>query len=419
MEIINSVVSTITGIGGAVLFPLLFFILGLFFRMKVGDALISGLKIGVGYLGITVMYKYLLEVVSPATAYYVALGEGFTVTDVPWPVIGGLIGNLPNSFLLYPILFVLGILLVRFKVFKTLHLELWSYGAFILSGAYAQVLFNSTALGYAVAIIAFVTTVAGGDIWGKKWASYLGLTNTTSSSGLWMYWGSWPIIVVNWILDRIPYVKDIKITPKTMVTKLGVLGETSVIGAVVGAFLAIITKQDIKGIVTMSMGVMAAVVLMPHVLKFFMEGMAQISIKAAEWASKVLGKDREIYLAVNIAMSVGDPVAITVGTLLFPILFLLPFVLPNFHYFPIGFTTVIVYLAGWCTMQCKGDFFRSLVSSIAVLTVLLLTANFVIPEATEIFRVASGDPNAASVTSVVFADWPYLILSLIKRALAG
>jgi len=65
-------------------------------------------------------------------------------------------------------------------------------------------------------------------------------------------------------------------------------------------------------------------------------------------------------------------------------------------------------------MFCKQNFFRALISGFCLVIVCLLVCQFVAPEAT-IVTSALGVETTGEVTSVVFADWIYVIISFVKR----
>lgn len=51
MDTLLNIVQTILGMGAVVILPIMIFILGLIFRMKIGAAIQAGLMIGIGFRG--------------------------------------------------------------------------------------------------------------------------------------------------------------------------------------------------------------------------------------------------------------------------------------------------------------------------------------------------------------------------------
>ena len=69
----ESVFSYIIGLGAAVMMPVIFTILGLCIGIKFGDALKSGLKVGVGFVGLSIVTALLTSALGPALNSVVGL----------------------------------------------------------------------------------------------------------------------------------------------------------------------------------------------------------------------------------------------------------------------------------------------------------------------------------------------------------
>lgn len=62
----NDIVQSILGVGSTVLIPIFIAILGLIFGMKPSKALLSGLYLGTGFIGMSLAINQLTAAVSPA-----------------------------------------------------------------------------------------------------------------------------------------------------------------------------------------------------------------------------------------------------------------------------------------------------------------------------------------------------------------
>ena len=63
--------------GASVFLPVIFILVGLFFRMKFADALRAGLRAGIGIAGVGLVTNYMITTLGPVTEYYAAKGSGF------------------------------------------------------------------------------------------------------------------------------------------------------------------------------------------------------------------------------------------------------------------------------------------------------------------------------------------------------
>ena len=76
MDTLLNIVQTILGMGAVVILPIMIFILGLIFRMKIGAAIQAGLMIGIGFQGLLLVINLLMASIDPVVKYYQSMGSG-------------------------------------------------------------------------------------------------------------------------------------------------------------------------------------------------------------------------------------------------------------------------------------------------------------------------------------------------------
>ena len=413
MEVLKAIILGIYNAGAGVFLPLVFFVVGLFFRMKPGNALRAGLKAGIGLTGVSLITNYLITTLSPVISYYAETSSGarFDIVDVPWSVSAALPFALPISVFLIPCFAVLTVVLVRMKVFHTLQLSIWDYGQQLTVIGFIYVLSGNMILAVACGFLNFIFCLWCGDKYAERWSETLGLEGTTSSNVTQMSMAFPVCWIANKIMDLIPAVKNNNFTPEKISKKIGIFGEPAVI---VGMFMAIITKQDITSIFSIGMGVSASIVLIPHTIKIFLDGVGALTQGAQAWAGNKLGEGHKVYIACDMAMSVGSPVVITINSLMIPLAVAFALLVPGFRYFPTGLMGGIIYMVGICTVYCKNDFVRSFVCSALYVFFMMSLMNFLAPEIGQVFEYL--DPTlTGTITSPTALDWISIIGCLIKR----
>ena len=82
MDAVFSFFKGIVDLGAAVMLPIVLIIIGLFFRMKLGQAIKSGLMVGIGFQGLCLVVNLLTTSIQPVIKYYQTMGSGFTTTDL-------------------------------------------------------------------------------------------------------------------------------------------------------------------------------------------------------------------------------------------------------------------------------------------------------------------------------------------------
>ncbi|MBQ9480363.1 MAG: hypothetical protein IJU71_12540 [Selenomonadaceae bacterium] len=65
MEMLLSFFQAFVGLGAAVLLPFVICILGLFFRMKLDQAIEAGLFVGIGFQGLVLAVNLLITTIAP------------------------------------------------------------------------------------------------------------------------------------------------------------------------------------------------------------------------------------------------------------------------------------------------------------------------------------------------------------------
>ena len=104
MDTLLNIVQTILGMGAVVILPIMIFILGLIFRMKIGAAIQAGLMIGIGFQGLLLVINLLMASIDPVVKYYQSMGSGFTTVDIGWAALGAISWTAPFAPLAVPLI---------------------------------------------------------------------------------------------------------------------------------------------------------------------------------------------------------------------------------------------------------------------------------------------------------------------------
>lgn len=408
MDGLVNIVQTITGMGASAILPIIITLLGLVFRMKLGHAIKSGLMVGVGFIGLSLVVQLLESTLEPAITYYSEIGSGFTILDIGWPAVGGASWTVPFAGLAIPIGLAINILLVRLKVTKTLNVDIWNYMHFLVPGALAYYLFNSFWLGLTVTIVLSVLALFVGDIIAPHWQEQYGLEGTTCSTIIhtgWTYPVAW---LINKIIDFMPGLNKLDFSFEEANKKLGIFGEPIVIGVIVGALLGVITSQDITTIVPMGMGVAGVMVLMPRVVGVLMDGLTPIGTSAKNFMTKQMGDDADLNIGMDVALGLGDPMTITVTVISIPLIMISALIFPNIQMFPIGLLMSVTYISVMTVMASKGNFLRSIISTVLFGIVVMYVGGYIAPGATEMLRGAGVAIEGLGTDFVLTGPWEVL-----------
>ena len=385
MEVVLKFFQGFINMGASTLLPFVIAILGIFFGMKIGRAIKAGLLVGIGFQGLVLAVNLLITSVTPAMQYYKDLGSGYDTLEIGFAALGAASWTTPFAVLVIPAIIIANLILVRLKVTKVLNVDIWNFMHFLVPGALAYALTKNAVIGFIVAFACGMAVLFFGQWIAKPWQEFFGLEGTTCTC--------------------LCFVGE----------KLGILGDPAVIGIFAGVFLGVITKQSPADIVTMAMGVAAAMVLIPRMVSIMMEGLSPLGQAASEYAHRKVGEDADIYIGMDIALGLGDPACITCTAIMIPVTVLLVFLVPGMRFFPLSLLAEVCYMTPMVVLSSKGNLVRSLIGMTLMMYLTLFFANMFIPEATQMMSVTNVH-FAGTVTASHFGWNPgNLIVSFIHR----
>lgn len=160
-----AIINTIVNLGSSVMMPIIFFIVGLIFRMRPLKAFKAGMLVGVGFTGVSMVIDLMLNALGPASeAMLERLGLQLTVTDVGWGTASTIGWATPVMLITVIGFLVINATLLVLNITKTVNLDIFNYWIFLLVGA---AIYAGTS-NYWISIIAvwiiFIITLVVADI---------------------------------------------------------------------------------------------------------------------------------------------------------------------------------------------------------------------------------------------------------------
>jgi PTS system galactitol-specific IIC component len=433
MEYLVAVMAWINKLGVSVFLPFLVAAIGLFFKMRLMKALRSGLLIGAGFIGINTLVGIVVSSLRPLAAYYATLGSGFTATPVGWEIAGSVAWSTPFAVVIVPLGFALNFVLLKLRVTKTLNVDLWNYWYFMLNAMYAW--YTATALGASNVVAAIIGTTVGlfysvvacllADLTAKYWQTHYGLEGTSCTTQLihFLWFFTW---VCNKIIDKIPGINKIEITVDSLRnSKLSFLSDVPVVSFLFLAIICVVSRQSLAVSLSTSVSIMAAIVLLPRMVALLMEGLAPIGTAAHEFMVASMRKkggkgedeDLDIYIGMDVALSLGDPCGLACIPLVIPITLALQFILPVNYIFVYAISSAL-YSTCAISMITKGNIPKTVILFACRLTVVGLITTWLSPSATQVFHAFSttltGDVAADST-----ANFFNTVIFLVGKALGA
>lgn len=413
-------------LGAIVVLPILIFIFGILLGTKPRKAFISGVTVGIGFVGLNMVVDLLGNSLGPAAQAMVKrFGLHLTTIDVGWPAASAIsYGTLLGS-LAIPIGVGINLLLLFLGMTKTLMVDMWNFwhAAFVASLVYAVT--HNFALGLYATVVYMVMIYLLGDIIAPMIKTFYGFPNITFPHGT-----SAPEVIfaipLNWLFDRIPGFNKIDAKPETIQKRFGVFGDTTVMGLIIGIVMGLLANYNVTNTLQLGIKTAAVMVLMPRMVALLMEGLTPISESANTFVQKRF-PGREVNIGMDSALSVGHPAVLSSSLILIPITILLSVILPGNTTIPFGDLATIPFAVCLMAAVFGGNIIRTVVGGTIYMAVIMYITSWVAPLVTLSAKAANFDLSGHSrITALVegglWPTWlfvfaaktlPWLILTLI------
>lgn len=361
------VFSYIISLGASVMMPIIFTVIGLCIGMKFGQALKSGLYVGVGFVGLGVVTALLTTNFNdPLKAICDLYHLQLNVFDMGWPAAASVAYNTAVGALIIPICLGINVLMLLTKTTSTLNIDLWNYWHYAFIGAVAYfVMGESLAWGYFAAIVCYIITLVLADITATKFQKYYDLDGISIPQPFCQSFMPFAV-VINKALDKIPGFSRLDVDAEGLKRKFGVFGEPLLLGVIVGILIGVAAHFDVKMVLTLGVTMGAVMELIPRITKLFIDGLKPISVKAQEMVDKRL-HGRKVHIGMSPALVIGHPTTLVVSILLIPTVLVVSVILPGNQFLPLASLAGMFYLFPIVLPYTKGNVVKTFIIGLVAL----------------------------------------------------
>lgn len=373
----EQVFSYIIGLGAAVMMPILFFILGVCIGIKPGKALKSGLLVGVGFVGLSVVTALLTSSLGGplkqvTDIYNLQLG----IFDMGWPAAASVAYNTTVGAFIIPVCLGINTVLLLCKATNTINIDLWNYWHYAFIGAVVYFACDNIWWGFFAAIVCFIITLVMADLTTKKFQSYYKDLDGISIPQPFCQ-GFVPFAEgLNWCMERIPGFNKLDIDAEGMKKKFGLLGEPLFLGVIVGITIGCLSypswseiANHIPTILGLGIKMGAVMELIPRITGLFIEGLKPIAEATKDMVSRKFKNSAGINIGMSPALVIGHPTTLVVSLLLIPVTLLLAVVLPGNEFLPLASLAGMFYVFPAVLPITKGNVVKTFIIGLVALTV--------------------------------------------------
>ena len=390
--------SYIISLGAAVMMPIIFSILGLLLGIKPGKAVLSGLYVGVGFVGLSIITALLTSSLGPGLNNVVEIYDlKLKVFDMGWPAAASVAYNTAVGALIIPVCLGVNIILLLLRFTKTVNIDLWNYWHFAFIGAIVYFASGSLPLGFFAAIICYIITLVMADLTAKKFQSFYDNMDGISIPQPFCQ-GMVPFaVVINKILDKIPGFDKLYIDADGMKKKFGLLGEPLFLGIIIGCGVGYLAEYDLPGILGLGIKMGAVMELIPRITRLFIEGLMPISDATRKIIAKKFQGKIDLSIGMTPALVIGHPTTLVVSLLLIPVTLIMAVFLPGNEFLPLASLAGMFYLFPLVLPITNGNVVKSFIIGL----VALLVGLFFVTDLAPSFTLAARDVYAVTGDSAV------------------
>lgn len=394
----EAVFSYIVGLGAAVMMPIIFTILGVCIGIKLGRALKSGLLVGVGFVGLSVVTALLTSSLGPALSDVVKIYDlNLGIFDMGWPAAAAVAYNTSVGAFIIPVCLAVNIIMLVTKTTRTVNIDLWNYWHFAFIGAVVYFACGNIWWGFFAAIICYIITLILADYTAPKFQKFYDKMDGISipqpfSQGFVPF-----ALIINKLLDMIPGFDKLNIDAEGMKKKFGLLGEPLFLGVIVGCGIGFLAKYELPAILGLGIKMGAVMELIPRITSLFIEGLLPISDATKQLIAKKFKGNVSLNIGMSPALVIGHPATLVVSLLLIPVTLLLAVVLPGNEFLPLASLAGMFYLFPLVLPITNGNVVKTFIVGLVVLIIGLYFVTNLAPY----FTLAAKDVYAATQDAAV------------------
>lgn len=366
----EKVFSYILGLGAPVMMPIIFTVLGVCIGVKLGKAVKSGLLVGVGFVGLSIVTALLTTALGPALNNVVDIYDlQLGVFDMGWPAAASIAYNTTVGAFVIPVCLGVNLLMLLTRTTRTVNIDLWNYWHFAFIGAIVYFASDNIWWGFFAAVICYILTMVVADLTADKFQKFYEKVDGISIPQPFCA-GFVPFaIAINKLLDKIPGINKIQIDAEGMKKKFGLLGEPLFLGVIVGCLVGILAKYELPKVLMLGVQMGAVMELIPRITGLFIEGLMPISDATRQLIARKFKNAAGLNIGMSPALVIGHPTTLVVSLLLIPMIIFLSVILPGNEFLPLASLAGMFYLFPLVLPITKGNVFKTFIVGLVALVI--------------------------------------------------
>jgi len=349
MDVLQNSVSFFLSLGAAVFVPIIIIIVGLIVRMKIKDAISSGITLGVAFTGMMMLISFMTESITPAAqAMAETIGVTLPVTDGGWTTMSTISWSWPFAFVMFPVVVGVNIVLIVLNWTKTFNSDLWNVWGKIFTAVAVYFVTNNVIVAFLFAAVQTVLELKVADFHQHRVEKMTGIPGVTITHR--MVFLAAPMYIVDVLLRKIPGLNR-SFNAEDLRNKVGIFAENHVLGFILGVLFGVLARFDVAGTLTLGVQAATALTLFPVISKYFMAALEPIADAISEYM-RTRFKDRQLFVGLDWPFLGGANEIWLAVIWTIPITLVLGFLLPGNGILPFaGIINIAIAVAAYFASQ--------------------------------------------------------------------
>lgn len=414
MELLKTIINYILNLGAPVFVPFLMLIIGLCMKMKFKDAFSAALTLGVAFTGMNILIGFMMTSMGgAATALAQNTGINLPAVDIGWPGMASISWAWPYAFLLFPLQICINIVMLITDQTKTLNVDMWNVWNKIFTAVLVSYFTNNILFGFVAAAIAIFLELKIGDAFAPEVERLTGIPGVTVPHFIALI--SIILFPLDELLKKIPALNK-KFDAEMLREKIGIFGENSVMGAIIGLVLGAAAGYGVAGSLTLAVQAACALTLFPMVSKLFSAALSPISDAVSEFMRARFG-DREVYIGLDWPILGGCSELWVSVICTIPVLLVASVVLPGNLVLPFAGIINLSFVVG-SLLLTGGNLARMIIHGVVSAPLFLYAATYFAPYITRLANetgaIKDYAGNMVSWSTFEGPDFRYLITHVMQ-----
>ncbi|MBM3702386.1 MAG: hypothetical protein FJW63_05270 [Actinobacteria bacterium] len=374
-RVINYIIES----GPVILIPAILFIISLLITRKPLKNLKNCAFILIGLVSLSVMLTLFVNFFGSITnTILINSSKKFEIIDTGWFVSKAVILNSPIIFQIIIAIVILNLIMLSLRFTSTINIDFWNYWSFLLVGSIIFAITEIKWIGILIAMIVAAITLVLSDIYATYIESYFGLKGISTPQAQIICWA--PVShLVNVIFNKIPFIRRVHVFYEEIQYKLGVVSEPMIMGFILGFIIGAITRYKNfylnlgpNLLCALSSGLLLSIImiLLPRSVNLLLKGLVPTINDIKSFISQRITK-RELYIGLDPIVLVGQPSIIMLSVIIIPLTVYISTILPGNAVLPNADLIMIPFILIWVIAPSKGDIFRSLISAVIIIPIIL------------------------------------------------